>query len=57
MFCIDWNDDDPYEIKGYEFDDTYTNLDIVMVPCNYIHTMHGYEGDYVSSECVGDLQS
>ena len=55
MFCIDWNDDEPYNIKGYEFDDTYTHLDIVMVPCNYIHTMYGYEGDSVSSECIGDL--
>ena len=55
MFCIDWDDDEPYEIQGYEFEDTYTHLDIVMTPCNYIHTKFGYEGDSVSSECIGDL--
>ena len=57
MFCIDWDDDEPYEIQGYEFEDTYTHLDIVMTPCNYIHTKFGYEGDSVNNECIGDLKS
>ena len=56
LFCIDWDDDNPFEITGYEFDDNYTRLEIVLVPCNYIHTMLDYKDDSVSSECIGDLE-
>ena len=57
FYCIDWADDNPYQIVGSEFDDNYTHLDIVLVPCNYMHTMLNYEGDYIRSECIGDLES
>ena len=57
MICIDWQDDDPYQIRGQEFfDDEYIYLDIVLVPCNYVHTMEGYGGDSISSECIRDQE-
>ena len=55
MVCIDWTDVEPYEIMGYEFDDDYIRLEVVLVPCNYLHTMLGYQEDSISSECIGDL--
>ena len=55
MFCIDWGEDDVYDIYGYEFDNDHARLEIRGLPCNYIHTMMGYEGDSVDSECIGDL--
>ena len=42
MFCIDWNDDDPIEITGHELDSDYTAFDVLLVPCNYIHTMFNF---------------
>ena len=56
MFCIDWDDDDPYMITGYEFDDYYSRLEVVLVPCNYLHAELGYESDSINRECVGDLE-
>ena len=57
MFCIDWDDlDEPYQIQGYEFDNDYARLEIRVLPCNYIHTQMGFEGDSVSSECIRDLE-
>ena len=56
MVCLDWNDNDPYELIGFEFDDEATYIDIVLVPCNYIHTLGGYSEDSISPECIGDLE-
>ena len=54
MFCIDWNDNDPIELIGDFEEDDYTRFDIILTPCNYLHTMHGYQGDFVSPECIRD---
>ena len=56
MVCLDWNDNDPYELIGYEFDDETTYIDIILVPCNYVHTLGDYRGDSVSPECIGDQE-
>ena len=42
LLCIDWNDDDPIEIIGYENDDDYARIEAVLVPCNYVHIMMGH---------------
>ena len=57
MFCLEWNDEDPLEIKGNELDDDYTRLEVVLLPCNYVHTMLGHTGDSIHPDCVPDLQS
>lgn len=45
MFCFDWKDDDPIEVMGYEFDTDFSRLEVLFVPCNYLHTTLGYQGD------------
>ena len=61
MLCIDWDGEEgamqsePIEITGQENDDDYARLEVVLVPCNYVHTQLGYSGDTVSPECEGDL--
>ena len=56
MFCIDWGKDNPIDIHGYEFDDEYTRLEVILLPCNYVHTQLGYIDDPIHPECVGDLE-
>ena len=56
MICIDWDKNDPYVIKGNFMHDEYARLDVVLSPCNYLHTMLDYEGDSISSECIEDLE-
>ena len=56
LLCLDWNDDDPIEIIGYENDDDYARLEAVIVPCNYVHTMMGHEGDSIHPECIKSLE-
>ena len=55
MFCLDWNDDDPIELIGDTHDDDYTRLELLVVPCNYVHTMLDYQYDSVNPQCVEDL--
>ena len=41
---------------GYEFDADYVRLEVILVPCNYLHTMMDYRDDSISPECIGDLE-
>ena len=56
MYCMDWNDDDPFEITGALNDDDYTRIEIMIAPCNYLHTMNGYQDDTIGTECIADLE-
>ena len=42
MFCLDWKDSDPFELLGALRDDDFIRFDIVLNPCNYLHTMLDY---------------
>ena len=55
MFCLDWNDNDPFELFGTLQEDDFVRLEIIVNPCNYLHTMLDYKDDSVSSECITDL--
>ena len=55
MFCIDWDKED-ISIYGNEKNDFYTRIEVVLVPCNYIHTPLGYEEDEVHEDCVADKE-
>ena len=57
MFCLDWDDEDPIEVIGSEIDNNYTRLEVVLVPCNYVHQQLGDVGDFIHPECVPDLES
>ena len=41
FLCPEWNDDEPLNLIGDENDDDYTRLEVVLLPCNYVHTMLG----------------
>ena len=56
MLCIDWKIEDvPITIMGDEGEDDYQRMEAILVPCNYKHTMFGYEGDSIHSECEPNL--
>ena len=45
------------EIWGSFTDETsFQGFEWVVVPCNYVHALHGPVGDYVSEECIADRQ-
>ena len=54
MYCLDWEDDKAEDmlINGHSKNDEYQRLDIILVPCNYVHSYLGYEGDSISNECL-----
>ena len=56
MFCLDWDDDNPIEITGSDIDADYTRFEIVMTPCNYLHTHLGYTGDSIDPSCNPNLE-
>ena len=57
MYCLDWNDDIPFEIVGEKVaDDDYARLEVMLNPCNYLHTQLGYQDDSIHPECVEGLQ-
>ena len=56
MLCIDWKDDNPFEIYGRDQDKDYARLEVIFLPCNYIHTMLDYNEDSISPECIANLE-
>ena len=36
LYCIDWTDD--MYIQGYYLDARFSTIEVVLLPCNYIHT-------------------
>ena len=57
FYCIDWDDDKPFEIYGQTSGLNYQRLEAILVPCNYVHKEFGEVGDYVREECKSDLDS
>ena len=53
LYCIDWTDD--LYIGGEKTNPAYQRMEMVLVPCNYIHQVDGYTEDSVSDECIRDL--
>ena len=51
FFCIDWDDDAPNLIYGDWSEADYQSIEIVLVPCNYVHAEVGETDDYVREEC------
>lgn len=58
MLCLDWSDDvEPILIYGNEKNDDYSRVELVLVPCNYLHTELDYDGDTVPEECLADKEA
>lgn len=53
MYCLEPDAD--IEIYGNERGGDYQRLEIVLVPCNYVHSYLGYEDDSIHPDCVADL--
>ena len=53
FYCIDWTDE--LVIYG-DFTMDNSLIDIILAPCNYRFTEHGYTDDTVSDECIWDLE-
>ena len=54
MLCIDW-ETAGVEFYGTESSGTYSELDVVVMPCNMRNTALGGLDDNISNECVADL--
>ena len=53
MFCLDWTEDQL--LYGNEKNEEYQRIELVITPCNYLHTHLGYEGDSIHPDCIPDL--
>ena len=58
MYCFDWSggEDGDLVIYGNEKGDEYQRVEIVLVPCNYLHTKWDYTEDTISDKCVANLK-
>lgn len=54
LYCIDWTDD--LYIMGEKKNPQYQRIELLFVPCNYIHQYYGYTEDSVSDECIRDIK-
>ena len=54
LYCLDWSED--LYIFGEENNPEYQRIELLMVPCNYLHQKWGYTEDSVSNECISDPQ-
>ena len=54
MYCVDWPKD--FFLMGNENNKEFQYFEVIMVPCNYLHTEFGYTEDTINPECIGDLQ-
>ncbi len=55
MYCLDRNQLEGIEIYGDEKNQNYARLEILLLPCNYLHTELGWTEDTIHPECIGDL--
>ena len=43
------------EIYGDENNVEHQRIEMLLLPCNYLHTDTGYTGDSIHPECIDDL--
>lgn len=55
FMCIDFEEGENLKIYGNERNDEYQRIEIVLVPCNYLHSHLGYRLDRIHEDCVADL--
>ena len=54
MLCLDW-DNAGIDLYGTESSGIFSELDLVIMPCNAMITPYGASDDRISPECVRDL--
>ena len=55
FYCIDWSEE--IRLYGYEGSSFYQALELILLPCNYLHTYLGYTEDKIADGCHADLQA
>ena len=57
LFCVDFEQlDEELAIWSIEDDDNYQRIEIILLPCNYVHAEFGHTDDFVRPECIRDLE-
>lgn len=59
FYCVDWDENDPLVINGNENELNFQRIEVILLPCNYVHTKYGVSpdaNDFVHSDCVANLK-
>ena len=56
MYCLDTDEMEGLEIYGDEKNQQYSRLEVVLLPCNYLHVHLGYTEDVIHPECIANLE-
>jgi len=54
MYCLDW-ETEGVQFYGTESSGTFSELDIIIMPCNIMGTILGGTEDKIPKECIPDL--
>ena len=55
LYCFDWDAlSDDLVIQSIEDDNNYQRIELLVLPCNYIHKEFGNVGDSIAPECIAD---
>ena len=57
LFCVDWDDDNPFVLQGNENNFSFATIDILLLPCNYVHSDYGDIGDFVHKDCIANKRA
>ncbi len=57
MYCLDEDQIKGLKIYGDEKNQNHSRLELLILPCNYLHTEWGYTGDAIHPECIGNLEA
>ena len=52
MYCFDQDEMQGLEIYGDEKNENHGKLEILVLPCNYLHTDLGWTEDTIQPDCV-----
>ena len=45
------------ELYGDENNKNFMKLEVLFLPCNYLHTYLGYKDDSIHPDCIADRQA
>ena len=55
LYCFDWEKlEKDLEIWGSTSYNDFQQFELILSPCNYVHSHLGWTGDSVANECIDD---
>lgn len=58
LYCLDLEKEgEIIKMLGDRSDDSFTRLDIIVAPCNYLNAYAGHDGDPIAPGCIRDLDA